>query len=248
MVALTRSLNGLLPNIGGTLSNKRKLLVAAMYSTILYAAPIWGHLLRYKKYNKVLERLQRRMALRICSAYKTTSTVALQVLADDLPIDLKMAQAIEQRERGDDEEGIVERHVRTLNLWQERWQSEVEWTQRLIPDLRSYVNRKWGVLYYFLTQGLTGHGCFKAYLYHFKRARDDACVQCGGCDTAEHTIFECDRWARARTRVCMRVGEKLSPDNMAGKMLEFEEGWNVISGFIGGIMKTKEEEERRHVE
>lgn len=78
--------------------------MAVAYSTMLYAAPIWGDVLRYRKYRDALEKLQRKLAIRVCSAYRTTSTMALQVRADDVPIDLRVAQVTRKREMvGEDE-------------------------------------------------------------------------------------------------------------------------------------------------
>ncbi|EDW33671.1 GL22936 [Drosophila persimilis] len=67
---------------------------------------------------------------------------------------------------------------RTILQWQDSWDnsSKGRWTHRLIPDLKSWLNRSHGQVEYHLTQLLTGHGCFKAYLHRFKHENDPFCV------------------------------------------------------------------------
>lgn len=85
-----RSLNGLKSNIGEPGSAKHKLLDAIVYSTMLYAAPILETILNFRTQKEILERLQRRMALRV--VYRTTSTISLQVILNDVPIDLNVRE------------------------------------------------------------------------------------------------------------------------------------------------------------
>uniref|UniRef100_A0A1B6H3Z2 Uncharacterized protein n=1 Tax=Cuerna arida TaxID=1464854 RepID=A0A1B6H3Z2_9HEMI len=62
-----------------------------------------------------------------------------------------------------------------FDQWQEEWAQDTgkaEWTKRLIPDLRLWVNRKHGECSYHLTQVLSGHGCFGAYKRRFAIADD----------------------------------------------------------------------------
>ncbi|GBP14366.1 hypothetical protein EVAR_98823_1 [Eumeta japonica] len=43
------------------------------------------------------------------------------------------------------------------------------WTHRLIPQIDFWLNRNHGEVNYYLTQMLSGHGCFRAYLHRFKQ-------------------------------------------------------------------------------
>lgn len=45
---------------------------------MLYGAPIWQKAFQHKKYKERPGRVERLIALRVCSAYCTLSTVALQ--------------------------------------------------------------------------------------------------------------------------------------------------------------------------
>lgn len=83
---------------------------------------------------------------------------------------------------------------------------------------------------------MTGHGGFRAYLHRFKIASDDVCVYCGECDTAEHTLFTCDRWTRLRSETQMGLGEEWIPDNMVEKMLQSGE----VERYIVRVIRTKD--------
>lgn len=83
-----RALARILPNVGGPETNKRGVLMLAAYSVVLYAAPMWQEALKFRKYREVLERMQRRALLRVRRAYRTTSTLVLQVIGGTPPTDL----------------------------------------------------------------------------------------------------------------------------------------------------------------
>ncbi|XP_072392428.1 uncharacterized protein [Diabrotica undecimpunctata] len=41
---------------------------------------------------------------------------------------------------------------------------------------------------------LAGHGCFRSYLFRFRRAQFDQCLYCSLSDTVTHTMLKCERW------------------------------------------------------
>ncbi|KAJ8939473.1 hypothetical protein NQ318_022527 [Aromia moschata] len=84
------ALNRIMRNINGPSAGKRKLLSAVTHSIILYAAPIWHNVTRYKKYENMLKKAQRKVVTRICSAYRTISTVAALVISGTPPIRLQI--------------------------------------------------------------------------------------------------------------------------------------------------------------
>lgn len=47
---------------------------------------------------------------------------------------------------------------------------------------------------YYLTQTLTGHGCFVHYTKRICKRKLDQCRCCSDTDTAEHTLFYCRKW------------------------------------------------------
>lgn len=83
---IVSSLNRILPNMGGPSNRKRRVLVEVVESIILYAAPIWYPVLRIKRYEQMLVSCQRKYLIRVCSAYRTISVNAVQVIAGIPPI------------------------------------------------------------------------------------------------------------------------------------------------------------------
>lgn len=89
----TDSLAKLMPSLDG--NQKRRMLVNVMHSIMLYVAPMWERTVRYERYRKMLESVQRQTALRVTAAYRTVSTDALLVIAGIPPTTL----LIEERSR-----------------------------------------------------------------------------------------------------------------------------------------------------
>lgn len=238
------SLCALMPNIGGPRSSKRRVLSSVVHSIMLYAAPAWEVIMDVAKYKKMFSRIQRRLALRVCSAYRTTSTDAVLVIAGIPPIGLLVKERCRIMTEGIDRK--VARQV-VFREWQEKWNQEngkALWTKRLIRDVEVWNKRGYGETNYTLTQLLTGHGCFKAYLHRFHLADDDNCLYCGATDTAEHTIFFCPRWSIIRVSTTSALKETLTPENLVDCMLSSESSWNIINKMVRTVILTKEKEER----
>lgn len=142
---------------------------------------------------------------------------------------------------------MTEIKSQTIAKWQEEWNEarNGRWTRRLIQDIGKWIRRRHGCISFHLTQMLTGHGCFGAYLFRFKRRQSPVCVDCGAEeDDAEHTVFRCDRWWRPRRELEDMLGGQMEPDNIIGQMLETREKWRAVKQFVGKVLGTKEEEER----
>lgn len=241
---IAKALNGIMPKIGGPSSGKRRMLAAVVSSVVLYGAPIWRRSLKHKKYLESILQIQRRTLLAVCRAYRTTSAEALQVIAGEAPMDLQVEKRtmIYEGQNRKDAENI------TIQRWQLRWEQNQQkglWTKKLIPDLRAWVERKHGELTYQLTQILTGHGCFRAYLHRSKRADNDNCPYCGEEDTARHTMFECPRWAEERSHIASAIKQNVHENNLVNKMIQSEDLWNVIVKNINKIIGQKEKEEKQ---
>ncbi|KAJ8961714.1 hypothetical protein NQ318_021314 [Aromia moschata] len=119
-----------MPNIGGPSASKRKLLASVVHSQILYVAPVWHRVTQNKKLIRKLARIQRRVSIRICSAYKTISTEGVGVIAGIPPIDLMIQERVETYD-------IEQRNTAKTTLmarWQEKWTNGTyrRWTWRLI--------------------------------------------------------------------------------------------------------------------
>lgn len=245
----------LMPNMEGPSQWKRRILCSSAHSQMLYAAPVWAEALARNQNlrSKVLS-VQRILAIRVTSSYRTIATSSVMVLAGTPPADLLALECsgryTELRKYTTEERtpALKERTKkavrRTLEVrWQERWDNETtgRWTHALIPNISSWMNRSHGQVNFYLTQALSGHGCFRAYLKRFKKCRESSCHFCESeVDDAEHTLFHCRKWQDPRECLQQELGRRLTPSNMVSTMLESEGKCKSIFDFIVGIMKEKE--------
>jgi hypothetical protein len=96
-----------------------------------------------------------------------------------------------------------------------------------------------------MTQVLTGHGCFVAYLHRIRRSETEGCLFCREeIDDAEHTLLVCERWKSERAKY-RKSTANWSTLNFITIMLRSQENWDAAQNMIEEIMKQKEEEERR---
>lgn len=267
----------LMPNMGGPSATKRALLQTVATSRLLYAAPVWAEQAsRYRCNREALMRAQRLSALRIIRAYRTTSGAAALVIAGSLPADLMAEERLEWHRRkmtaDQTEEGTTEwkrnRRERSVAEWQRRWEEDTEtaeWTRRVLPDIRRWLKRMPGLTVTFhLTQTLTGHGCFRAYLNERGRADDPNCLWCPGVrEGVEHTLFDCQKFERHRSKMTEILGERPLPEHTQGILCgegdvslirnatlrinitaEAERRRTAWTEMVEGILKEKEEDER----
>ena len=134
------SLTRILPNIGGPNSCKRAVLCSAFHNMILYGAPVWKKAISTKKTRVLLNKAQRNILLRVASAFRTTSGVALQVITGIVPIDLMITERNYIYENSEEDQSIKKRRARerTLIEWQTRWENKTakaQWIKRLISDI-----------------------------------------------------------------------------------------------------------------
>lgn len=236
------ALSRLMPNIGGPGSSKRRLLSSVVHSQLLYAAPVWSTAANNKKLLAKLTTVQRRMAIRVCCAYRTVSADAVGILADVPPIELLILERTEKY-RG------IEAATAKANLmqrWQTKWEQSTKgrWTYRLIPNLQIWINRRHKEIDYFLAQALSGHGCFRAYLYKRNRAESPNCVYCNAEDNVEHTLFVCNRWNAFRLEYELKTSRLFDIENTMENLIGAEEQWRTAYATIRSIIETKEREER----
>lgn len=132
------ALRAILPNVGGLGQHARRLLAQVPHSVLLYGAPLRSGNMSAGGL-KLLSQCQRRIALRVATAYRIISSDALLVLAGIPPIDLmasERAELYEERRAGRIvSKTRVEAKRRVILTWQERWNASEKgaWTRRLIP-------------------------------------------------------------------------------------------------------------------
>lgn len=241
---ITADLNRIMTNVEGPRTSKRRLLVSAILSVVLYAAPAWGkRAIKHAKYRRALTSIQRNALIRMTRAYRTVSGQALCVVGGIPPVHL----LIEERARIYEDGEPALQKARTAAEWQAEWtrnNDKGQWTKKLIPQIDKWAGRQFGELTYATTQLLTGHGCFRKYLFRFKRARNQECPYCGEVDDAEHTFFVCPRWADVRGRAATITEGEITPENLLTHMLKSEENWKHLTKCWDEIVTEKEREER----
>ncbi|KAH8245664.1 hypothetical protein KR032_004909, partial [Drosophila birchii] len=131
---------------------------------------------------------------------------------------------------------------RSITRWQAMWDSSTKgrWTHRLIPDISSWVSRRHGEVDFYLTQVLSGHGCFRSHLKRFGHDEEDNCPACcaGVVEDAQHVLFECYRFHHEREELEAVVGKLLTAENFVPTMLGSEEGWDAIAKFVASVLQS----------
>lgn len=270
------ALGRLMPNVGGPSQVKRRLLMSVVHSKLLYAAPVWAHSACSTARNRdILTQVQRLAALRVTRCYRTVSDVAALVLAGMPPAHLLADERARVKRRISAVDGrpnkdmiATAERLETMERWQVLWveTSKGAWTRRLLPDVRRWCWRITNTeVTYHLAQALTGHGCFRSYLFKRKRAGDEKCIYCGAPeDTAEHTIFVCKQWEGERSEIIDELGRNVSPDDVEEILCGPDPGQlprdplqakpillrarrvaEALSSMIKAIISKKEEDERR---
>lgn len=238
-------LSKLMANIGGPLPKKRKLLMEASNSILLYGAEIWADTLKVKQRANQLLSVQRRSALRVTSAYRTVSEAAVMVIAGMVPIDIQAEERkkiYEIKTNNSDEQTIEEVTAEKILKWQERWNSSTKgrWTARLIPDIEPWLSQTCGEVNYYMTQILSGHGYFKKYLFKIGKSPTPFCLyeESEEIDDAEHTFFTCTRWENERQ--CMvNITGCVTVENLINKMTTNAENWRAVANFCERILRAK---------
>lgn len=111
-----------------------------------------------------------------------------------------------------------------MEMWQQEWShgqsdSAAAWTRSLVKNVVDWVDRRHGEVDYHLSQALSGHGCFQAYLFKIKKAATPNCICGEGVDDVEHTIFACPRFQDRRFHLEGLLDEKIEKDNLVELML-----------------------------
>ena len=235
--ALTR----ITPRVRGPTASKKRMLATVVLSTILYAAPIWEGVTRYAHYRALLERLNRRMALRVTAAYRTAPTEAVLVLAGLPPIDLQIKERVLLHKFGRTYKTQARRIV--MGEWSQRWSGYTGWAKRFIVDPRSWWEGKVAESDHFLSQAVTGHGSFGAYLCRIGRATTPSCVYCEEEDTPSHTLFSCGRWEVRRAETEMLCGTAVTEANVGAILARGGDERAAVAGMLRDIMAAKYREE-----
>ncbi|XP_029677963.1 uncharacterized protein LOC115244455 [Formica exsecta] len=237
-----------------------------LLSILMYGAPIWSKALALRRNQNLFNRLQRSIAIRMISGYRTVSMEAAAILSRIPPVyiiadsrrrvyervrDLKLTMDWSREEECEirlEEEILVRRqwdlHLRSPNLAGARTR------EAILPNFHEWLNRRHGSMAFHLTQLLTGHGCFGTYLYRINKVASPACEHCEDDleDSAEHTLKVCRAWQAERESLKAIIGGDLSLGSVIGEMCRSREAWTAMTQFAETVMLAKEEAERRRQE
>lgn len=237
------ALSRLMPNVGGASQKRRLLLGNVITSILMYGAPIWASASEVCTYRQKVASVYRLCALRVISAFRTVSEEAVCLIAGMPPIDLIAKERRNMYFRREDlskRDSRIMAHEETISEWQHQWDNTEKgrWTHQLIPSVDRWVNRDHGEVNFYLSQFLTGHGCFRAYLFKFKREDSPYCPMCEGkIENVEHVFFECPRFNEERCDLLRSLGVGRLPLTIVDSMLDSEDTWKMVSDMSAGIMK-----------
>ena len=206
----------------------------------------------------LLDRTQRPILIRLSRANRTISTAAAQVLARQLPYDLRckilIRKDLAENDDIDDEETPKYTKEEALAEWQDRLTALGEdgpglWTRQLIPNISTWYNREHGEMTYPLVQMLSGHGSFMKYLKKMAKVDTELCILCnsGEADTTCHTFELCASTAHLRESFEEATGRR--PTTCKGIlefMLENDTAWRTGTEYVRKIIAAKDERIRSY--
>ncbi|XP_049300385.1 uncharacterized protein LOC125773783, partial [Anopheles funestus] len=243
----------LMPNHSGPKSSRARLLAAVADSILRYGAPVWSEGLQLRQCRRLVQRVQRTTAIRVCRAFRTVRGETAVLLAGLIPICLQIEEDSRVHQRLNDPANEISRsgvreleRDRTFEQWQQRWDADAasedasrytRWTHRVLPDVRAWQSRKHGDVTFQLAQVLSGHGFFRDYLCRMGFTSSPDCPRCPGvAETAEHVVFCCPRFAAER-EVLFEAGRsnQITPEGFEAALLESPERWSGICEFVARI-------------
>lgn len=260
-----RALSKLLPNLRGPHEAKRRLYANIVLSIAMYGAPIWSKKLRKSVVSqRLLNQLQRKIAIRIIAGYRTVSFDVAVILARTPPwlymaeMYTNMYYRVKELKDNDDWSLDQEKRIKNeeRNNMLQKWRETLEKPKLPGEKLRKaiaaafgpWINRSFGGIQFHLTQLLTNHGCFGKFLYRIRKTDTMQCMHCIddtiNIDTAEHTLFDCSGWEQERDEMKRVIGEVNTLEEIIDRICKSKENWLAICKFAENVMKVKEENER----
>ncbi|XP_053667944.1 uncharacterized protein LOC128718340 [Anopheles marshallii] len=241
---VAQAVTRLLPNHSGPKSSRARLLAAVADSILRYGAPVWSEGLERRQCRRLVSRVQRKTAIRVCRAFRTVRGETAVLLAGLIPIcrlideDSRVYHHLHQENRTSTSEQVraIERE-RTYEVWQAEWDANAEseeasrytrWAHRVVPDVKAWQSRKHGDVTFQLAQVLSGHGFFRDYLCNMGFTSSPDCQRCPGvAETAEHAVFRCPRFAAVREEL-LGGTDPVSPDTILSCLLESPDRWSQV--------------------
>ncbi|GBP39675.1 Retrovirus-related Pol polyprotein from type-1 retrotransposable element R1 [Eumeta japonica] len=211
-----------MPNVGGPKQSRRLLLSSVVTSVLTYGISIWADALETQDSWRKAGPIYRMSALRVASAFRTVSEEAVCVISGTLPLRVlaKERRNLYHRKTTTTlsaEELRIEERQKSIARWQRQWDAAEKgrWTHYLIPRIDVWLNRSHGEVNFYLTQMLSGHGCFREYLHRFKHDNSPECPSCPGViENAKHVFFECPRFYPQRDQLENVLQQSIQPETI----------------------------------
>ncbi len=234
----------LMPIVQGPQQNRRLLLSSKVTSVLTYGISIWADALDTQDSWRKAAPVYRLSVLSVASAFRTISVEAVCVISGILPL-MVLAEEIQNlyhRKRSTtlspDDLGTEERQ-KSIARCQQQWDAAENgrWTKRLIPRIDVWLNRSHGEVNYCLTQMLSGHGCFRAYLYHFKHDNSPKSPSCPGVfENTKNAFSQCPRFSHQREELEMNLNGIIQLETIVETMLSSETAWKAINTFATEVL------------
>ena len=255
-------LGRIMPNIGGPKARVRRLYTAVVQSMALYEASIWanGNALTRKSVD-TLRSVQRRMAIRLCRAYRTTPGNIAIAMAGMIPFDHQAGAYSEIYWTERDSDGRVQEAARSheevrtratrraLHKWKSELQSNraanKETVRAILANWEAWMEMSPPRLTYRISQALIEHGCIGEYLKRIGAEATAVCHQCGAShDTVQHTIEVCEAFAEYRNALKRAIGPDVSIMAIIKALVSNEEKSGAVATYYEEVFTVKEADER----
>ena len=204
---------------------RRTMYLGTVGALLRYCCSLFYHRLSTTSNQKKIRRLERTIAINTARLYSTCGHSAALAIAGYIPFDLLLTEVgvlWQLRHYGEADhighlpsvpahrvvEAPMEKTFRlsTMRVWQERWFKSKygKWSQEVIPDLFLRMMHDLP-LDFWLSQALSGHGCFRRYLFVRRKTSCELCPTCKVPEDARHVIRACPRFADVRPRGRLNV-------------------------------------------
>ena len=120
-----------------------------------------------------------RSALSVISAFRKVATDAAAAVGIAGMIPLKLVVDIETRKHDTSIGTDLSNPIQIANdaMHKQPQDSANSTKKRLIPSIGEWTNRNHGHVNFYLTQLLTGHGCYRAYLHKYAHKVGETCPE-----------------------------------------------------------------------
>lgn len=204
-------------NWGLKFSCLKTLYTGVFVPMVLYGVGSWGDLIN-RAHRRTLLSAQRQALIRICRAYRTTSTDALQVICGLIPIDILAIEyffryKVRTGENFGYEDFNFNSHINkklaykklreiSMDLWQKRLETSEKGRNNFLffPSIKDRLKLKHYNPDFRSTQFVSGHGDFNAKLNSFKLTESDLCI-CGESEDGNHILYECREYEEIRSQL-----------------------------------------------